>query len=82
MPKETVTARYYNSDGIGTAIVAVITYTSDGEVFDWAAYIGGSRRGAERQEWAVEDVARTGCKLWKEDGVHFFPHLPPEKWRP
>lgn len=75
-----ITKRYYNSNGIGTAIVAVVNH-HDSEVFDWAAYIGGSRRGARREEWATEDVAKSGCKLSRIDAVHFFPDLPKERYR-
>lgn len=75
------TARYYNSHGIGTAIVAVVNHKEDGDVFDWSAYIGGSSRGARRETWAVEDVARSGCKLSKRDAQFYFPELPPEKFR-
>lgn len=75
------TARYYNSHGVGVAIVATVLY-SNGEVFDWAAYIGGSRRGARREEWAVEDVAKSGCKIPRQDAEHYFPNLPIERYRP
>lgn len=80
MKHRTIVARYYNSNGIGIAIVAVATYY-DGEIFDWAAYIGGSSWGAEREEWAVEEAAKTGCKLPKGDAEHYFPTLPIERYR-
>ena len=78
--KQTRTARYYNVCGIGIAIVAVLTYFDD-ELMDWAAYMGGSERGARRQEWATEDVAGEGAKLIKHDATHFFPSLPADKYR-
>lgn len=80
METNTVCARYYNSHGVGVAIVAVVNRWK-GEIFDWAAYIGGSKRGARREEWAVEDVARSGCKLMRGDAEHFFPNLPIGRYR-
>lgn len=78
--QDTKIARYYNSDGIGTAIVAVVS-RHDGNILDWAAYIGASARGARREEWAIEDVAKTGCKLARADARHFFPALPIGRYR-
>jgi hypothetical protein len=75
-----ITARYYNSMGIGVAIVAVVNYY-EGELFDWAAYIGGSKKGAEREEWCTEDVAAHGCKLSRADAMHYFPELDIGRYR-
>lgn len=80
MNQKYIVGRYFNANGIGTAIVAVVNY-HEGEVFDWAAYIGGSKRGARREEWAVEDVAKSGCKISVRDAKHFFPSLPIERYR-
>lgn len=78
--RDTKIARYYNSNGIDTAIVAVVS-KHNGNILDWAAYIGGSKRGARREEWAIEDVAKTGCKLTRMDAKHFFPALPIGRYR-
>jgi len=72
---------YSNANGITVAIVAVVNYRKDtGAMFDWAAYIGGSRL-TEHQEDCVEEVARKGCKMTKKDAAHFFPGLDITRYR-
>lgn len=72
-------ARYYNSNGIAVAIVAVATYF-DNQLFDWAAYIGGSTR-VEHLEDTVREVAEYGAKLSPEDATYFFPDFPQNLYR-
>ena len=72
-------ARYWNV-GIGIAIVAVETHFN-GKLMDWAAYIGGSVRGAQREEWAIHDAAQVGAKLSQKTATHFFPELPINQYR-
>jgi hypothetical protein len=58
---------YWNSNGIATAIVAVVNFF-DGKLFDWAAYIGGTEK-TWKEEDAYEEVKRHGCKLQSEFAV-------------
>jgi len=60
--------RYWNCNGKGIAIVAVIT-----EDIDWAAYIGSDN--GESQESCTEYTARVGEKLSEEDARFFFPDI-------
>jgi hypothetical protein len=77
--RETRTAMYYNWNYKALAVVAVINYW-DGELRDWAAYIGCSDQ-VELEEDCVAEVAEEGQKLAHRDAVHFFPELPPELYR-
>ncbi len=65
---------YWNANGIGIAIVA-----KEGEVADWAAYIGGDNG------WSTEDCVewtiRHGCKLSRLQANRWFPALPIERYR-
>jgi len=61
MGKKMYPLGYWNSNGVAVAIVAVANYL-DGELFDWAAYIGGSTETWNEQD-AYSDVAQYGCKL-------------------
>ena len=72
------TARYYNSNGFAVAIVAVINYEGE-ELFDWAAYIGGTDQTWHEQD-AIDWVSDHGDKLPFGDAVHFF-DLPRSKYR-
>ena len=62
MEKKIYSLGYWNSNDVAVAIVAVANYLEDGELFDWAAYIGGTTR-TEHEEDALEDVTKWGCKL-------------------
>ena len=62
------TGRYWNSNGKGIAIVAVIT-----ENIDWAAYIGADNGWSE--EGCVNATAKYGAKLSAVDAKHFFPDI-------
>ena len=63
-------SKYWNTNGIGIAIVAV-----RGGNNDIAAYIGASEAGAERQEEAEGWAKRFGAKLGKEEAFGMLPHL-------
>ena len=77
---ETLTARYYNANGVQTAIVA--RAHRHGERGDWAAYIG-STTTALTQDETVDWVLRYGCKLSREDAAYYFPALAAAvPWRP
>ena len=75
--KQHIVARYYNSNGIATAIVAVVTRDRFNHIIDWAAYIGGTTK-TEHYEEGIEDVALHGNKMLQEDAEYFFPKL--ERW--
>jgi len=67
-------ARYVNSNGFATAVVAVVG-SNQGEIRDWAAYWGGcdlTRKEDDCLRW----VAENGAKMSYEDAMHFFPYLP------
>lgn len=60
--------RYWNTNGVGICIVAVVH-----EDVDWAAYIGADNGWSENEclVWAAE----RGAKLSAEDAKHFFPDI-------
>jgi len=74
---------YWNTNNIATAIVAVATYFS-GQLFDWAAYIGGSPQ-TEHEEDAYNEVAQWGAKLDRDLAAYLARRkgysLPPELYR-
>jgi hypothetical protein len=79
-------AMYQNVGKVGIAIVAVVSLYRSGMVgtwtpIDWAAYIGGSVRGAEKELWAIEDAVKSGNKLSRKDAKYFFPDLPMSMYR-
>lgn len=79
-----IPAMYQNVGEVGIAIVAVISgygHLVTWQPIDWAAYIGGSARGAEKETWAIEDAVRNGNKLSRRDALHFFPNLPERFYR-
>lgn len=65
---------YWNANGVGVCIVA-----KEGEVADWAAYIGAD--GGWRTEECVEWTIRHGCKLSRNQAHRWFPNLPIEAYR-
>lgn len=79
--RKTIAGRYYNSNGVATAIVAVVTYREDGSVLDWAGYIGGTTN-TWAEDLAYEVVAERGCKLSIDDACYYFGSLPRERYRP
>lgn len=61
-----------NGQSVGVYIVAVV-HGIDGEAFDWAAYIGGSEAGSERERDGYEHIARFGAKLSAGMARKLFP---------
>ena len=61
MDKKIYHLGYWNSNDVAVAIVAVANYI-DGELFDWATYIGGTTK-TWNEEDAYDEVAQYGCKL-------------------
>ena len=61
--------KYWNTCGIGIAIVAV-----KGGGNDWAAYIGATT-DTSREAHAVNTAALEGEKLSMADALHFFPWI-------
>ena len=63
-----IEGRYWNTNGKGICIMAVIT-----EGIDWAAYIGADNGWSERDlmRWTCD----YGAKLSAEDAKHFFPEI-------
>ena len=60
--------RYWNTNGVGICIVAVVT-----EGVDWAAYIGSDNGCSE--EKCLQWTAENGAKLSAEDAQHFFSEI-------
>ena len=56
----------------GIRVVAAVNYRPDGEIFDWAAYVGTGDQ---------ETVAMHGDKLLAEQAATFFRNLPVELYR-
>ena len=74
-------ARYCCTGDAAAAIVAVVNFKADASVFDWTVYFGATR-STWREQDAVDDAAKCGDKMSKEDACYFFPDLPAERWRP
>lgn len=75
---------YWNSNGVAVAIVAIANY-AEGELFDWAAFIGGTTR-TWNEEDAYDDVAEYGLKLDVNAACYFakrnaYPFLVKECYR-
>ena len=60
--------RYWNTNGVGIGIVAVVT-----KDIDWAAYMGADNGWSE--EACLQWTAENGAKLSAEDAKHFFPDI-------
>jgi len=69
-------ARYWNIEGVGIAIVAVIT-----EDVDWSAYIGATSNDVTEEE-TIKQTVMFGAKLSWKDARHFFPELEELPYRP
>ncbi len=71
------TARYWNSNGHGIAIVASISIwgkDKDGiERGDWAAYIGADN--GQSEEACILSTKEEGAKLSESDARRFFPEI-------
>lgn len=65
---ETREGRYWNTNGKGICIVAVIT-----KDIDWAAYIGADNGWSESE--CIQWTANYGAKLSGEDAKYFFPEI-------
>ena len=65
---------YFNSNGVGIAIVAV-----EGGADDWAAYIGADVGMSE--DACVRWTCRHGAKLGRDQAGRWFPQLPLEAYR-
>lgn len=63
-------ARFWNQDGKQLAIVAIVT-----RQVDWAAYIGTDAPNSYCEKDTLIEVAKSGCKLSREDALHFFPEI-------
>lgn len=63
-----VEGRYWNSGGMGMAIMAVITIG-----VDWTAYVGADNSRNEMDTCAY--VCEQGSKLRVEDARYFFPDM-------
>ena len=66
--REIKEARYWNANGVGIAIVAVITRN-----IDWAAYIGADDGWSE--DACIKLATDWGAKLSAADAKHFFPSI-------
>lgn len=67
--KKIIMGRYWNTNGMAIAIVAVIT-----EEVDWAAYIGATTETMHEEE-AIEWTRKWGAKLSGNDAHHYFPNI-------
>ncbi|KKL23037.1 hypothetical protein LCGC14_2429450 [marine sediment metagenome] len=67
---------YWNTNGMATAIVA-----KEGEVADWAAYIGATQSQGQSEEDTVRWVCRKGAKLSRDQAHRWFHKLPIEAYR-
>lgn len=79
--REVTVRRRWNRRYDAALIVGAINYSADGSLFDWAAY-GGAGPAEMAEDVLAIVVARQGDKLERSDAAHFFPELPPERWRP
>ena len=66
--RSTIEGRYWNSNGKGICIVAVIS-----RGIDWAAYIGADDGYSE--EACMHWAAAYGAKLSEDDARHYFPEI-------
>jgi len=69
MAEREIAHRYWNSNGIGIAIVAIRGYAGD-----WAAYIGAEPLGWAEQD-AVDKAAECGEKLSEALAQAIFPTI-------
>lgn len=60
--------RYWNANGRGIAVVAVVH-----QGCDWAAYIGADN--GQREHDCLKWAAEHGAKLSAQDAKHFFPEI-------
>ena len=67
--------RYWNSNGVPVAIVAV-----EGSIEDMGAYIGGDPKPDASEEATIKYVLGYGAKLSREDAFRFLPLLAELTW--
>ena len=67
---EIIAYRYWNSNGVPVAIVAV-----EGDAHDVTAYIGGDSRPYAREEDTVQRVREYGAKFTREEAMWYLPEL-------
>ena len=65
-----ITYRYWNTNGVPVAIVAI-----EGAASDIAAYIGGDDNPYAREEETIQRVVSMGAKLTEEEAYRFLPQL-------
>ena len=65
-----IEGRFWNCQGKQMAIVACIT-----KGVDWAAYIGTDAPDSYTEDDTLKYVTSRGCKLSREDAIHFFPNI-------
>ena len=65
-----IASRYWNSNGLPVAIVAV-----EGGMQDVAAYIGGDPDPGATEEETLQRVREYGAKLGKDEAMRFLPAL-------
>ena len=61
-------ARYWNSNGKGICVMAVVT-----NGIDWAAYIGADNGYSEEE--CQKSTCEYGAKLSENDARYFFPKM-------
>jgi len=66
---EIVGTRYWNTNGVAVAIVAI-----SGGDNDWAAYIGATT-DTSRDRIAFDWTIKQGAKLTEKEALAFFPHM-------
>ena len=70
MHGDIVTFKYWNTNGVSVAIVAV-----EGAVHDVGAYIGGDSNSKANQEDTFLRVIKFGAKLTKQEAFSMLPQL-------
>ena len=65
-----ITSKYWNTNGIGIAVVVMKGYAND-----LACYIGASVPGAQTREIAEDEASRSGNKLSRDEAIAMIPGL-------
>lgn len=66
--REFYEGRYWNANGKGICVIAVVTHG-----IDWAAYIGADN--GQSEEACLQWAGMYGVKLSAKDAKHFFPNI-------
>jgi hypothetical protein len=81
--EQKLTSRNMGYDQTGDRMVIAVCAANywDGDLFDWAVYIGvvGMEREATQAE--VEAIAQHGCKQLRDVAQAIFYYMPQEKFR-